>query len=200
MSTDPRDVPAKEASTAEDTHLDSEPGGRPDSTRDSEESQRMAARALRRAQSSGPKKSATGSHGTSGGTSGGTSRHRSRRRGSSRDPQEVGDVLGDFLAEQGWESTSALAALTGTWSQIVGPEVAEHVQVESVTEGELRLLADSTAWATQMRLLSATVLAQVQQAVGSENVQSVSVRGPSAPSWKAGPRVVKGRGPRDTYG
>ena len=29
---------------------------------------------------------------------------------------------------------------------------------------------------------------------------SVTVRGPSAPSWKKGLFAVRGRGPRDTYG
>ena len=93
-----------------------------------------------------------------------------------------------------------MAALASSWSDIVGPEVAEHVQIESIANGELVLVADSTAWATQVRLLADTLLAQVQQAAGPGNVRSVSVRGPSAPSWRAGPRVVKGRGPRDTYG
>ena len=106
----------------------------------------------------------------------------------------------EFLAEQGWEGTAALATLTTSWSDIVGPEVAEHVSIESIRDGELALIADSTAWATQVRLLADTVLAQVQQVTGPGNVRSVSVRGPSAPSWRAGPRVVKGRGPRDTYG
>jgi predicted nucleic acid-binding Zn ribbon protein len=93
-----------------------------------------------------------------------------------------------------------LAGLADRWAEIVGPEVAEHVQIESWAEGELVLRADSTAWATQVRLLSATLLEQVREAVGSGIVEKVQVNGPSAPSWRAGPRVVKGRGPRDTYG
>ncbi len=48
--------------------------------------------------------------------------------------------------------------------------------------------------------LADSVLAQVQAVVGKDVVRAVSVRGPQAPSWRAGPRVVKGRGPRDTYG
>jgi len=156
------------------------------------EAERMAARALRRASESGTRESRA-----SGQRSG---QHKRRRSSSSRDPQEVGSVLEGFLAEQGWEATSAIAQLTSSWAEIVGPEVAEHVAIESVGEGELHLRADSTAWATQMRLLSDSILDRVQGVVGSESVTSVSVRGPQAPSWRAGPRVVKGRGPRDTYG
>ena len=160
-----------------------------DATNDAE---RMAARALRRASASGAR--------------GKRSRSKSveppkrRRSSSSRDPQEVGSVLEGFLAEQGWEATSAIAQISASWAQIVGPEVAEHVLVESVGDGQLFLRADSTAWATQIRLLADSVLAQVQAVVGKDVVRAVSVRGPQAPSWRAGPRVVKGRGPRDTYG
>jgi len=156
------------------------------------EAERMAARALRRVSSSGSAKSRS--------SRGAKTPTHNRPLGAYRDPREVGAILDTFLSEQGWQSTSAIAAISASWPQIVGPEVAEHVQVESVVDGQLRLVADSTAWATQVRLLADTVLAQVHEAVGSQTVDAISVRGPNAPSWRAGPRVVKGRGPRDTYG
>ena len=36
--------------------------------------------------------------------------------------------------------------------------------------------------------------------VGSGTVRNIQVRGPDAPRWVHGPRTVRGRGPRDTYG
>jgi predicted nucleic acid-binding Zn ribbon protein len=155
-----------------------------------DEAERVASRALRRVQGSRGRQRTSARKAT----------YPKMKRGGSNDPQEVGPAVQDFLADQGWEGTAALAALAASWSDVVGPEVAEHVQIESVRDGELVLVADSTAWATQVRLLTDTVLKQVQELVSKSNVSSVSVRGPSAPSWRAGPRVVKGRGPRDTYG
>ena len=153
---------------------------------------RAAARAFQRARTSGE---ATTSR------SGSTDKRPKKRRATrSGDPQLVGSAVEEFLATQGWDENAALAGLADRWAEIVGPEVAEHVQIESWAEGELVLRADSTAWATQVRLLSATLLEQVREAVGSGIVETVQVNGPSAPSWRAGPRVVKGRGPRDTYG
>ncbi|WP_302968247.1 hypothetical protein [uncultured Varibaculum sp.] len=35
---------------------------------------------------------------------------------------------------------------------------------------------------------------------GSVVIKRLIILGPKAPSWKHGPRSVKGRGPRDTYG
>jgi len=153
--------------------------------------ERMAARTLNRARSSG---------GSPGPANKGRRRSSSRRSSSKGDPVEVGAALEQFLDEQGWDGPAAIAHLAESWPDIVGPEVAEHVQVESVTDGTLHLRADSTAWATQVRLLASTVLEQVGRSLGPDLVTRVEVKGPQAPSWKAGPRVVKGRGPRDTYG
>ena len=36
--------------------------------------------------------------------------------------------------------------------------------------------------------------------VRKDLVRRVKVVGPSGPSWRHGPRHVRGRGPRDTYG
>lgn len=153
---------------------------------------RAAARAFHRARTSGE---STKAH------SGSSNRKPRKRRGTrTGDPQLVGSALEEFLAAQGWDENAALAGLADRWAEIVGPDVAEHVQIESWAEGELVLRADSTAWATQVRLLSAKLLDQVREAVGLGIVETVQVNGPSAPSWRAGPRVVKGRGPRDTYG
>ena len=154
-----------------------------------EQATRMAARALSRARSSGQKAGPRGG--------------RDRKRGggaSSRDPQLVGSVVEDFLAESGWEGSAALARLAASWPEVVGPDVAAHVVVESWADGEVVLRADSTAWATQVRLLTDSLRRQIEQAVGEGLVRGITVRGPDAPSWRAGPRVVKGRGPRDTYG
>lgn len=157
-----------------------------DSSTADDEAMRVAARALGRARASGEKTP--------------RGRRRTTRSGSSRDPELVGSAVEDFLAEQGWQGSAAMARLAESWAEVVGPEVAAHVVVESWIEGELVLRADSTAWATQVRLLSDSLRRQVAQAVGEELVRTITVKGPDAPSWRAGPRVVKGRGPRDTYG
>ena len=51
-----------------------------------------------------------------------------------------------------------------------------------------------------MRLLLPQLRQAIDRAVGTGVVADISVVGPQAPSWTAGPRRVPGRGPRDTYG
>ena len=72
---------------------------------------------------------------------------------------------------------------------------------ETFEQGVLVVRADSTAWATQVRLLTATLLRKMADEVGEGTMTKVVVRGPSQPSWRRGPRVAPGgQGPRDTYG
>jgi predicted nucleic acid-binding Zn ribbon protein len=89
----------------------------------------------------------------------------------------------------------------GRWDEIVGPGVAAHCRPETFTEGVLTVRADSTAWATQMRLLVPALMSRLADEVGEQTVTKVVVRGPSGPSWRRGGRVAPGSvGRRDTYG
>jgi predicted nucleic acid-binding Zn ribbon protein len=86
------------------------------------------------------------------------------------------------------------------WSTIVGADLASHCRPVGLTDGELTVEAESTAWATQVRLLTPRLLSRIIAEVGRDVVRKLTVRGPLAPSWSKGPKRVAGRGPRDTYG
>jgi predicted nucleic acid-binding Zn ribbon protein len=88
----------------------------------------------------------------------------------------------------------------GRWAQLVGEEIAEHARPVALREGELTVQANSTAWATQLRLLQRQLLGRISAGVGAGVVTKLRVQGPATPSWHYGPRHVRGRGPRDTYG
>ena len=108
-------------------------------------------------------------------------------------------VLKEWNWEDFWSSRSASRSSPGR-SSIVGAEVAAHCSPEGWSDGVLTVRADSTAWATQVRLLAPDLIKRLAEEVGHGRVVRVDVRGPSAPSWVRGPRSVRGRGPRDTYG
>ncbi len=89
----------------------------------------------------------------------------------------------------------------GRWPRLVGPEIAAHSEPVSFELGRLVVRADSTAWATQLRLLLSSILGRIESDVGEGVVTEIRVVGPGAPTWSRGPRRVSdGRGPRDTYG
>lgn len=118
-----------------------------------------------------------------------------------RDPQLVKSTLDRLVAEQGWASDVAVHGLFARWDGIVGAEVAAHCRPERYADAQLVVRADSTAWATQVRLLAPTVVRRLNEELGDQTVLRVQVLGPTAPSWRKGLRTVRGgRGPRDTYG
>ena len=117
-----------------------------------------------------------------------------------RDPQLIDLAVGRIIGEQGWEAELRVHGVFSRWGAIVGHEVAEHVTPESFADGRLVVRTDSTAWATQMKMLAAEVVRRLNEVLGEETVRVIDVVGPQGPSWNRGRLRVKGRGPRDTYG
>lgn len=130
-----------------------------------------------------------------------------RRRpqyGDDRDPQTLDTVLQGWLRDHGYESEVGSGSLIARWPEIVGDQLADHVVPDSVRDTddgrELWLRADSTAWATQVRLLIPQIHGRIRTLLGSGVVDRIKVTGPAPPKRSPGPRRVPGRGPRDTYG
>lgn len=130
----------------------------------------------------------------------GDGRRRSGAHPDDRDPQPLGRNLDRLVADRGWEVDLAVGGVIGRWAQIVGAEVAAHCTPESFEDGTLVVVTDSTAWATQVRLLRSDLLRRIAEDLGAGVVRRLEVKGPSAPSWQRGRLSVRGRGPRDTYG
>ena len=117
-----------------------------------------------------------------------------------RDPSLLGDQLDRLLLDRGWNIDVAIGSVMGRWPAIVGNEVATHCTPVTFSDGVLTVRAESTAWATQLRLMSSTILARLETEVGKNAVTELRVQGPNAPSWSRGLRKSTGPGPRDTYG
>jgi len=120
------------------------------------------------------------------------------------DPQTLGALVDSLVSHQDWSERTKVGSVFGRWDALVGADIAAHCSPQSLSEGELTVVAESTAWATQLRMMAPTILAKLHGGlgggVGGDVVTRLRVVGPTAPSWKKGPRTVRGRGPRDTYG
>jgi predicted nucleic acid-binding Zn ribbon protein len=123
------------------------------------------------------------------------------RRQRRDDPAVLGAAIDGLVAETGWELAVATGSVFGRWAQIVGPDLAAHTAPDGLADGELTVTADSTAWATQLRLLAAELVRKLNAELGDGAVLRVKVRGPGSQSRRPGEWRVRGsRGPRDTYG
>ena len=140
-----------------------------------------------------------GAAGGSGGSAGSSGASRAGR-GRREDPQPLGVAIEGLLDDQGWRTSAAVGSVFGRWEQIVGEALAAHTRPGGFTDGELLVIADSTAWATQVRLLRAQLIRRLNSELGDGTVTGVRVRGPMPPRQRGQWRVRDTRGPRDDYG
>jgi len=187
---------------------DEQPEQQPDEQPDHDEGGLDLARSIARSLAKPGARRRTSTGGASGG---GASKFRpssrrtdpkaSRAHPDERDPQLLDSTIGRLIADQGWGTDVRVHGVFYRWDAIVGREVAQHATPEAFGEGKLTVRTDSTAWATQMKLLAPTVVRRLNEELGDGTVTVIDVLGPHGPSWKRGPRSVRdGRGPRDTYG
>ncbi|MGW1130577.1 DUF721 domain-containing protein [Streptomyces griseoluteus] len=128
---------------------------------------------------------------------------RSGARADGRDPMALGAAINRLLNERGWEAPAAVGGVMGRWPQIVGEDLAKHCVPQRYDEDErvLSVSCDSTAWATQLRLLAPTLVARLNEDLGHGTVRMIKVNGPGAPVRRYGPlRAPGSAGPGDTYG
>lgn len=117
------------------------------------------------------------------------------------DPQKLSAVLNDLIATRDWKQGIAEGTLFTEWKIVVGAEVAQHATPLTLVDGVLTIQTSSTAWATQLTAMAPSLLKQISGSAPGALVESISIIGPNAPSWKKGLRTIKNhRGPRDTYG
>ncbi|HEY5456686.1 MAG TPA: DciA family protein [Acidothermaceae bacterium] len=116
------------------------------------------------------------------------------------DPELLGETLSRLLVERGWDVPAAVAGVTERWAEIAGAELADHCRPERFDAGVLNLVAESTAWATEVRMLVPRLHQRIDDVIGAGVVTRIEVRGPSGPDWRRGALRVRGLGPRDTYG
>ncbi|MFD4995970.1 DUF721 domain-containing protein [Streptomyces buecherae] len=128
---------------------------------------------------------------------------RSGARADGRDPLPLGAAINRLITERGWEAPAAVGGVMGRWPQLVGPEVAQHCEPQRYDEDArvLTVCCDSTAWATQLRLLAPQLVARLNADLGHGTVRTLKVLGPGGPPRRYGPlRAPGSRGPGDTYG
>ena len=122
-------------------------------------------------------------------------------RADDRDPKLLSAAVEDLVRSKGWATDINVHTLMARWALLVGPVNAAHSQPEAYADSVLTIRTDSTAWASQLRLMAPQLVALLNDHLGEGTITRVTIKGPDAPSWKKGRRTVRdGRGPRDTYG
>jgi predicted nucleic acid-binding Zn ribbon protein len=94
-----------------------------------------------------------------------------------RDPQLLDSTIGRLIAEQGWGTDVRVHGVFTRWEHLVGRDVANHCTPEAYHDGKLTVRTDSTAWATQMKLLAPTILRRLNGELGDGTVTLIRRQG-----------------------
>ncbi|MEU8622769.1 DciA family protein [Streptomyces sp. NPDC048623] len=97
-----------------------------------------------------------------------------------REPSGFGAVLQGLMADRAWDLPAAGGTVLDRWPDIaaaVAPQLPDHVQAVAFhpETGQLDLRPNSPAYATQLRLISARIVAEANRAVGATAVRTVRV-------------------------
>lgn len=120
---------------------------------------------------------------------------------SPRDPQALSSVMERMMAARGWKEPVAVSSVLARWGELMGESVAEHTRPEKFENSTVTVRCSSTAWATNLRMMTSEIIKKFDRELGPGVVTQVIILGPQGRQWKHGRLVAPGgRGPRDTYG
>ncbi|MFD6798549.1 DciA family protein [Streptomyces cyaneofuscatus] len=111
-------------------------------------------------------------------------RHRTspvRREG--REPSGFAAVLQTLMTDRAWELPAAGGTVLDRWPHIaatVAPQLPDHVQAVAFypETGQLDLLPESPAYATQLRLISDRIITAANETTGTGTVRTIRVLPP----------------------
>lgn len=120
--------------------------------------------------------------------------------GKGREPRPLESILQFTARQMGWTEELAQAQIITDWARFVGDRLAGHTEIIGIQNGILQVQCDSTSWATELRRLRGEILTRMMEEYPEASIGDIRFLAPGAPTWRHGPRSVRGRGPRDTYG
>jgi predicted nucleic acid-binding Zn ribbon protein len=94
--------------------------------------------------------------------------------GDGRAPRRLGESLDRVVEGLGGNSTKAVSGsptkgssgLFSRWAELVGPDIAAHARPQRVHDGQLIVVTDDPAWASQLRWLASELVARIAEGDG----------------------------------
>ena len=87
----------------------------------------------------------------------------------------LNESIGQFLRAEGLGDLETLTRVRSLWPNVVGEHVSQHAQPESLRSGELRVVVDQPAWATELRFLAGDIISELQRQLGNAVVSALKV-------------------------
>ena len=93
--------------------------------------------------------------------------------GRKRGPVPLGRILDGVLEECGLTARLAEREVLAAWPEIVGREIAAHVQALDLRDGILLLRADHGAWRHELTLLLPSIRESFERRFGPDTVREI---------------------------
>jgi len=91
------------------------------------------------------------------------------------DPKPLDELLSTLVSGRGWGERMRFGRLREEWADVVGPDVAARSTPVALNAGVLSIRADGAAWATELTLLSRSIVDKVDSYLGGGVVREVRV-------------------------
>ena len=111
----------------------------------------------------------------------------------SRDPKPLDGVISYLIRSRGWKEPVAVSSVMARWGELVGPELATHAKPTRFENAVVDVQCDSTAWATQLRLMRNQIVQMFARELGEGVVTNIRIYGPNNGRWASrGPKRAPG--------
>ncbi|MBV9660808.1 MAG: DUF721 domain-containing protein [Acidimicrobiales bacterium] len=91
-------------------------------------------------------------------------------------PRRLSESLDRVTRRLGSPAAGVFARLFSGWEELVGADIAAHARPVSVKRGVLVLEVDHPVWATQLRYMTADLLARIREDTGSSEVVEIHLK------------------------
>ena len=89
----------------------------------------------------------------------------------------LGDAVEEFLKSLGLDQQAALGQIEDQWAEAVGPLLAKHTRPGRLTNGDLVVLVDNSAWLSEIRPYAGTdLLGKLQGRFGKDRIRRLRLQ------------------------
>ncbi|MDR0331258.1 MAG: DUF721 domain-containing protein [Chitinispirillales bacterium] len=88
-------------------------------------------------------------------------------------PSSIGDVLGPFLKDKGYDTVCKEWEVVANWDQIVSGRIAEVTECERVEDGALYVRVASAPWRQELSHLKEPIKAAIARVTGCDSIRDI---------------------------
>jgi predicted nucleic acid-binding Zn ribbon protein len=90
--------------------------------------------------------------------------------------EKLSSTIEKILNDRGWGAKLKEYRVFSLWDRAVGPGIARHAQPVSIRGKRLTVIVDSSAWMQQLSLMKPEVLSRVNDRLGPDGIESITLR------------------------